>query len=206
MVGRVAASPLLEVLFIPLGAGDASHCVRVNGWVFEALSAHGQRRRRCRLYHSALHVHLERRCFLIEMAPVWSGPPGDHGARVTGPVGAAALGRFAAFRYEVRCWEGGTIPDLDQAVGQPRVVGTDADRLLRLLALAEEFPAFTWGRDEQRAGEMWNSNSLVSWLLARSGHDVAQAPLPPGGRAPGWVAGLVVADRQLASLQVLRLG
>lgn len=193
-----AGRPSLEVLFIPLGAGDASRCVRLNGWVFEAVSALGHRRPRCRLYHSALHLHLDRRCFLIEMAPVWSGPPGDHGARVTGPVGAAALGRFAAFRYEVRCWEGGTIPDLDHAVGEPRVVSTDGDRLLRLLALTEEFPARTWGRDEQRAGEMWNSNSLVSWLLARSGHEVERVPLPPGGRAPGWRAGLVVAERQQA--------
>jgi hypothetical protein len=29
-----------------------------------------------------------------------------------------------------------------------------------------------WGRDELGAGEMWNSNSLISWLIARSGLDV----------------------------------
>lgn len=191
----VIGAPRLEVLFIPLGAADASHCVRVNGWVFEAVSALVQRRGRRRLYHSAMHVHLDRSCHLIEMAPVWSGPAGDHGAQVTGPVGAQALGRFAAFRYEVRCWEGGTIPDLDHAVGEPRVVETDAKRLTALLALTSCFPAYTWGRDEQRAGEMWNSNSLVSWLLASSGHDVDGVTLPPDGRAPGWDAGLVVARR-----------
>jgi hypothetical protein len=190
------AAPRLEVLFIPLGAGDASHCVRVNGWVFEAVSAAVQRRSRRRLYHSVMHVHLDRRCHVIEMAPVWSGPRGDHGARATGPVGLPSLGRFAAFRYEVRCWEGGTIPDLDHAVGGARVVPTDAARLSRLLSLTAAFPAFTWGRDEQHAGEMWNSNSLISWLLAVSGHEADDVTLPRDGRAPGWDAGLVVARRR----------
>lgn len=42
---------------------------------------------------------------------------------------------------------------------------------------------------------MWNSNSVISWLLARSGLP-AEAILPPtGGRAPGWHAGLVTARR-----------
>ena len=57
------------------------------------------------------------------------------------------------------------------------------------------FPNATWGRDELRTGEMWNSNSLVSWLLSRSGHDTDSVVLPFRGRAPGWSAGLVVAAR-----------
>lgn len=50
------------------------------------------------------------------------------------------------------------------------------------------------------AGDMWNSNSLVSWLLARSGHDTDAIGPPPNGRAPGWSAGLIVARRQAATL------
>ena len=46
-----------------------------------------------------------------------------------------------------------------------------------------------------RSGEMWNSNSLTAWLLARTGHDVASITPPAGGRAPGWAAGLEVARR-----------
>jgi hypothetical protein len=42
---------------------------------------------------------------------------------------------------------------------------------------------------------MWNSNSTISWLLARAGLDVESIALPPGGRAPGWRAGIVVAQR-----------
>jgi hypothetical protein len=42
---------------------------------------------------------------------------------------------------------------------------------------------------------MWNSNSIVAWLVARAGLD-ADAIVPPmGGRAPGWNAGLLVARR-----------
>jgi hypothetical protein len=43
---------------------------------------------------------------------------------------------------------------------------------------------------------MWNSNSLISWLLARAGHDMATVRPPTRGRAPGWRAGLVLASRQ----------
>ncbi len=70
-------------------------------------------------------------------------------------------------------------------------------RARRLLELVPEVPRATWGRDELATGDMWNSNSLISWLLARSGHDAQAIALPPGGRAPGWEAGLVVAARQL---------
>ena len=47
-----------------------------------------------------------------------------------------------------------------------------------------------------RAGRMWDSNSLTSWLLVRSGHDVSTVSPPRGGRAPGWAAGVVVAARE----------
>jgi len=43
---------------------------------------------------------------------------------------------------------------------------------------------------------MWNSNSLISWLIARSGLDAASIQPPAGGRAPGWQAGIVMAQRQ----------
>jgi hypothetical protein len=52
-----------------------------------------------------------------------------------------------------------------------------------------------WGRDEQGAGEMWNSNSFIAWLIASSGLDAESIHVPAGGRAPGWRAGLVVARR-----------
>ncbi|MEJ7790085.1 MAG: hypothetical protein WKF29_09410 [Thermoleophilaceae bacterium] len=50
-----------------------------------------------------------------------------------------------------------------------------------------------WGRDEFHAGDMWNSNSVISWLLVRGGIDTAALQPPAGGRAPGWQAGITVA-------------
>jgi hypothetical protein len=55
-----------------------------------------------------------------------------------------------------------------------------------------------WGRDELKTGEMWNSNSVIAWLIARSRMDTASIHPPTAGRAPGWQAGLVVAQRQQA--------
>jgi hypothetical protein len=53
-----------------------------------------------------------------------------------------------------------------------------------------------WGRDELAAGEMWNSNSVVAWLLVVSGLSAEAVSPPRSGRAPGWNAGVVVARRE----------
>jgi hypothetical protein len=42
---------------------------------------------------------------------------------------------------------------------------------------------------------MWNSNSIVAWLLTSVGIDADRIPPPAGGRAPGWAAGITVARR-----------
>jgi hypothetical protein len=59
-------------------------------------------------------------------------------------------------------------------------------------------PTPVWGRDELRAGEMWNSNSVVAWLLVTAGIPTEIVQPPERGRAPGWGSGLVVADRGAA--------
>jgi hypothetical protein len=43
---------------------------------------------------------------------------------------------------------------------------------------------------------MWNSNSVIAWLVAQSGLPTDSIRPPAGGRAPGWQAGLTVAHRQ----------
>jgi hypothetical protein len=187
-----------DLFWLPLGAGDALHCVRWNGRVFEALVAGREHRPARDLYHSALEVRLDGDRFVIEMAPVWSDRTAGRGVVCEGAVAMPWLGRSRLFRYEVRCWLDGVIPDVAEAVASPRTVSTDAARAQRVLERVAAFPTATWGRDELGAGEMWNSNSLVAWLLSRSGHDVDDVEPPPGGRAPGWSAGLVVAARQQA--------
>jgi hypothetical protein len=181
--------------WLPLGAGG--HSVRLNGRVFEALVARLERREGCDLYHSALEVHVPEARFVIEMAPIG---PSDGAERVVaeGAVGARAAGRFRLFRYEVRRWRDGIIPDIADAVESPHRLSDDPECARRLLELVPQVPTPVWGRDELRAGEMWNSNSLISWLIARSGLDVESIPLPRGGRAPGWRAGIVMARRQQA--------
>jgi hypothetical protein len=190
----------VELYWLPLGAGDASHCVRWNGRIFEAIAARRHHRQACDLYHSALIVHLGRDRYTIEMAPVWGNKPPDRGVVSEGAVGLPWLGRSRFFRYEVRRWRNGMIPDIAEAVASPQRLSTDIARARQLLDLVPAFPAVTWGRDELRAGEMWNSNSLIAWLLARSSHHTDTIDMPAHGRAPGWSAGLAVAARQDASL------
>jgi hypothetical protein len=40
---------------------------------------------------------------------------------------------------------------------------------------------------------MWNSNSVISWLLVRSGVPIDDIAAPGRGRAPGWDAGIAIA-------------
>ena len=193
-----AAHPAgIDLYWLPLGAGEAGRCVRGSGRAYEALVATQHRRSRSDLYHSALVVRLDGHAFAIEMAPVWATSAPERGVVAEGPVGMPSWGRLRLFRYEVRCGRDGTIADLGYAVDSPRCVSTDGATSRRVLDLVASFPTATWGRDEQGAGDMWNSNSLTAWLLVRSGHDPASPDLQPpaGGRAPGWSAGLVVAGR-----------
>ena len=135
---------------------------------------------------------------MIEQAPAW-GEGSDRGVVAEGAVGTRAAGRLRLFRYEIRRWRDGVIPDVSEAVESPQRLSDDADRARRLLELVPHVPTPVWGRDELQTGEMWNSNSLISWLITRSDLDVESVNRPVGGRAPGWSAGIVVAKRQRAS-------
>jgi hypothetical protein len=190
--------------WLPLGAGDGSGCVRWNGRLFEALAAQLEHRSPKDLYHSALEVRLDDARFTIEMTPAWGNADGDRGVVATGPVGLRRLGRSRFFRYEVRRWRDGIIPDLVEAVSA-RVVTSDVNLAQRLLELVPDVPTATWGRDELNTDSMWNSNSLTSWLLASSGIRTDDLAPPQGGRAPGWNAGLVVARRQPRALVARQL-
>ena len=79
--------------------------------------------------------------------------------------------------------------------GHPQRVSDDDEQAARVLAQVARVPALTWGRDELELGEMWNSNSLVAWLLSTCGLDASRLAPPRGGRAPGWTSGLVLAGR-----------
>ena len=181
----------IDLFWLPLGAGGQS--VRLNGRIFEAVAARLGGRSRCDLYHSALEVRTPEGRFVIEQAPVRRDDPAARGVVAQGAVGTRLAGRLRVFRYEVRCWRDGSIPDIGEAVESPRHLSDDPACARRLLRLVPHVPTPVWGRDQLRAGEMWNSNSIVSWLITRSGIAVDGIRPPRGGRAPGWHAGIAVA-------------
>jgi hypothetical protein len=197
------AQSSVDLYWLPLGAGG--HSVRLNGRVFEAVAARLEKREGCDLYHSALVVRVPEGEFVIEQAPVRDRDGAARGVVAEGAVGSRRVRRLRIFRYEVRRWRGGVIPDVDEAVDSPQRLTEDPAAATRLLALVPELPTPVWGRDELRTGEMWNSNSVVSWLIARGGLDVDAVHPPARGRAPGWRAGVVVARRQTAPPDCLRV-
>jgi hypothetical protein len=185
--GRAA----VDLHWIPLGAGTP--VVRVSGTVYEIIAARRERRRPVPLYHCALEVHAPDGHYSIELAPVPSDDGTARGVVAGGPVGSRWLGRFRVFRYELRCWRDGSIPDLRYAVGGPQRLSGRPEVASAVVRNTRQVPTPVWGRDELHAGEMWNSNSVIAWLLGASGVPLALASPPRGGRAPGWNAGLVAA-------------
>ena len=184
----------VDLYWLPLGAGG--HSVRLNGCIFEAVAARLEKRPTGDLYHSALEVSVPEGRFVIEMAPAWDANEASRGVVAEGPVGSRWARSLRIFRYEIRRWRDGVIPDVDEAVESPQRLSDDPAVARRILELVPAVPTPVWGRDEFGAGEMWNSNSLISWLIARSGLDVETVHPPVGGRAPGWDAGVIVARRQ----------
>jgi hypothetical protein len=162
------------------------------------VAARLQRRPPRDLYHAALQVELDGDTFVIEQTPVPRLSGEERGVAAAGAVGARWAGRFRIFRYEIRLLRGGHIPDVTEAVDSPRRLGTDADQARRVLEAVSQVPTPVWRRDELGAGEMWNSNAVIAWVIERSGMDAASIRPPAGGRAPGWRAGVLVARRKEA--------
>jgi hypothetical protein len=192
------SSAAVDLYWIPLGAGG--HVVRLNGKVYEAVKALVERRPRYALYHAALDISVPDGRFVIESAPIRDDRGRERGVVGEGPVGTRWAGSFQLFRYEIRRWRGGLIPDATEAVSSPVRVANDVTRATGILELVPSVPMLVWGRDELRTGDMWNSNSLISWLLARGGVETSTLQPPAGGRAPGWHAGLELARRQIEML------
>ena len=184
----------IDLYWLPLGAGG--HSVRLNGRLYEGVAARLGHRPVFDLYHSALEVRVPEGQFVIEQAPIRGRNGAERGVVAEGAVGSRWVGRLRIFRYELRRWRNGVIPDVAEAVESPRRLSADLEQAGRVLALVPSVPTPVWGRDELHAGEMWNSNSVIAWLVARAGLEAGSIRPPAHGRAPGWKAGLVVAHRQ----------
>ncbi|HET7516127.1 MAG TPA: hypothetical protein VFN05_00250 [Actinomycetes bacterium] len=158
--------------------------MRLNGQIYEAVHALLERRRPLDLHHSAIEVRLPEGRFVIENS--WPIPDADGRSRgmvVEGPVASRRLARLRAFRYEVRRWRDGVIPDLAEAAASPQPLSDDPHQARCLLDLVGSLPTPAWGRDELATGEMWNSNSVVAWLLTRTGLPTDASP-PPAAAPP----------------------
>jgi hypothetical protein len=184
----------VDLYWLPLGAGG--HFVELNGRAYEALMARIERRPSRGLYHSALQIRVPEATFVVEQTPVPDLSGEQRGVVAAGAVGSRWAGRFRIFRYEIRLWRNGHIPDVAEAVESPLRLSNDEDRARRVLDVVARVPTPVWGRDELGTGEMWNSNSVIAWVIATSGMDPEGIQPPAGGRAPGWHAGCEVARRQ----------
>ena len=103
----------VDLYWIPLGAGG--QVVRLNGKAYEAIKAFIEHRPRCVLFHTALAVDVPGGRFVIESAPIRDQRGRERGVVAEGPVGTSWAGRFRLFRYEIRRWRGGSIPDASEA-------------------------------------------------------------------------------------------
>lgn len=177
--------------WIPVGAGG--HIVVHTSRWWELIRARRDRRAPRPLFHAALEVAVENTRYVIEMTPAWGNRERFRGVVATGPVGSRVLGISRMFRYEVRCWEKGTILDVGMAVGGPVVFQLADAHARALVARVPSIPRFTWGRDVFSIGDMWNSNSLVAWLLQTSGFEAVRLSPPGTGWAPGWLSGVMAA-------------
>jgi hypothetical protein len=186
----------VDLYWLPLGAGG--RFVRFNGRVYERLAATLANRPPLDLYHAALEVTTGEGRFAVELTPIPRKGGADRGVVGEGPVGSPLLGRFRVFRYELHASPDGEIPDILEAVESPRRLARSEADARRVLGLLPAVPMLTWGRDESGLGEMWNSNSVIAWLLTRAGFDLGTIGPPHGGRAPGWEAGAAAARRSPA--------
>jgi hypothetical protein len=138
----------VDLYWLPLGAGG--HFVRWNGRIFEAIAARLQHRSRSDLYHAALEVHVENERFVIEQAPAWNTRDPNRGVVCEGPVGFRWLGRSKIFRYEVRRWRDGVIPDVTEAVASPRRLSDDP---LQARPFSSSCPPFRRQRGDATSSE-----------------------------------------------------
>lgn len=139
---------LVRLWWLPVGAGG--HVVtRTSRW-WERWRAMREKRPPQQLFHSALEVTTDGSRYAIEMTPAWGQGSGPRGVVATGPVGLRSLGALRLFRYEVRCWRSGEIPDLAYAPAPPvdlRVTSGCAGDLITRVA---EVPRLVWGAKSAR--------------------------------------------------------
>lgn len=183
----------VDLYWLPVGA-ETSRFQQASLRLWEAIEAARARRRRQKLFHSALKLTVDGGgVYTIELTPAFLGSPVPPVS--TGPVGIRGADRFRLFRYQLRCLPADRLPDEEWAVDSPVRLSDECGRVQRLFDISPAVPRHVWGRRVAGTREMWTSDSVISWLLVMSGIDLSRVGPPRGGRAPGWYAGLDVARR-----------
>ena len=144
------------------------------------------------IYHSALRVQFEEggecKQYVIELTETAESPPERRRVGET-----VEHNIFGPFDYTIRLFRNGQIEDEAHAT-QPIELTTDcgiASNIAKLVE-AEDVPDLGYGdKVGTRSGatDRWTSNSVVSWLLQRTGLNPGGIFPPSGGIAPGWDAG-----------------
>jgi hypothetical protein len=132
----------VDLHWIPLGAGG--HSVRFNGKVFEAISSLIDGRPRCEIYHSALTIHVPDGFFTVEMTPIPDRRGWQRGVVAEGAVGSRWAGNLRIFRYEIRCWRDGVIPDLRFTPVRPARLTDMVPTAERILEVLPSVPRAVW--------------------------------------------------------------
>ena len=143
-----------------------------------------------RPYHSALVVRVPEGRFVIEQAPIRDSDGGERGVVAHGAVGSRRAGRFRIFRYEVRRWRDGVIPDIGEAVESPQQLTGDpllAQRVLDLVPACRHSSG-----DATRASRGDVELQLVDLLADRP----QWAPRRVGASASGWARSRVASWRR----------
>jgi hypothetical protein len=184
---REPSGASIDLYWLPLGAGG--HFVRLNGRVYESIQAYRERRLPLDLYHSALKVRVPEGRFIIETA--WPIPDADGASRgvvVEGPVGSRRIAQFRLFRYEVRRWRDGVIPDVLEAVASPQRLSDDPQLSRRVLDLVSSVPAlFGAGMSLERARcgtrTRWSRGSSLGAASQPKPSGRRSGDVPPAGRS-----------------------
>ena len=194
MRGRVPRAPgddmgmaAVDLYWLPLGAGGRS--VRLNGKVFEAVSARVQRRSACDLYHSALEVSVDSERFVIEMAPAWDANGASGGPSSRAPSEPA--GQDVVVGFATRCAAGrtGGFPTLRR----PSTARSDSAKIRGPLDICwTSFPRCRPGsgvETSSRRARCGTRTPSSSWLLAAQRHRRFPRATPRTGSRAGMGRG-----------------
>ena len=141
MTGELQSS--VDLYWLPLGAGG--HFVRLNGRIFEAIMARIEKRPTKDIYHSALVIRVPEGEFVIEQAPISDRNGALRGVVAEGAVGSRMARSLRIFRYEIRRWRDGVIPDVDEAVDSPQRLTDDPRIAQHVLQLVRDVPHASLG-------------------------------------------------------------